>query len=210
MVLHMNKRILWTGVLIGLCSETWADSGPVKSGEGVKASGETVCLSGESPEAPWQIARMDDLLSDTEEWIFSRTRPPDCPAVLMMDLDGDGVTDLAQLEVSRAERRARLRFLRGEGGGEYEALTVRTWPALSKGSGSLATWFFPKPAGQPVMRDYLEPSQREPLAQRGAIEVCEPPGGPEAVLTEAADLRCYCSTWLWIEGDSVGSTTVCD
>ena len=195
---------------MGLWAEASADPGPVKAGDGVQPSVETACLSGQPPEAPWQIARLDDLLSDTDEWIFSRTRPPDCPAVLSMDLDGDGVMDLAQLEVNRAERRARLRFLRAREGGEYQAQTVRTWPALSKGSGSLATWFFPKPAGEAVMRDYLDPSQREPLAQRGAIEVCEPPGGPEAVLTEAADLRCYCSTWLWLEGDTVGSTTVCD
>ena len=204
----MNRCLISGGFLLALSGGAWAE--PAVAADPIPTVDEANCPAGEAPEAPWQIARVDDLLTDTEQWVFGERRPlPNCSAVALVDLDGDGNVDWAQLEIDPMERSARLRFFR-RSPEVTRVWTARTWPALSEGSGSLTTWLFVKPPGESVMREYMDSSQREALSQRGAVEVCEPPGGPEAVLTALADQRCYCSTWLWLEEGEVESTTVCD
>ena len=165
------------------------------------------CAQGIAPKPPWRVAAAADLAPGMVEAVTGPgAPPPSCPTVVAVDLDGDGRDDIAQLEVEQRVVRLRL-VLTGSG----QARSVRVWPALPEElGGPVATWLFSKPPGERVYREWLDPEVRDVLARRGAVKVCEPPGGPDAVPTAPADQWCYCSSWMWIDDGAVQMTTVCD
>lgn len=165
------------------------------------------CPDSRAPAAPWRLAKPSDLsLGAIEAVTPPDGAPPGCGLVTQVDLDGDGALDIAQLEIHTTDGAVRLHVVTQD-----TEIIVATWPTLTEaGAARVGTWITPKPPGAPAPRDYLPRADAERLGPVGAVEVCEPPGGPEAILSTPAELWCYCSRWLWLTPEGVQSALTCD
>lgn len=178
----------------------------------VSATGDAhACLRVNPPSWPWRFAADGDFIPAIEEAVGGRSVPSIisvCP-IFLADFDADGREDVATLEVFPEARRSRLRLVFCGG----EEVLLHEWPALpSETGGIIPSFVWLKPAGEPVLREYLDEEMRTALLAKAALEFCSPMATDPLGLPKPMDRDnvCFCSTFLSFEGRQVRTGMVCD